>query len=1007
MDNRKAFQTHQEIVNKSFGERQRSTSLTSKLKDLFTKRNWKSNDGSVSVSNRQDPALSSNEEKTNFISTERPSSYAWQFQSSSGGPSQQCFKIPGSFSSNQPLKYPETQQTKSQIAESAQMKEKEKHEKEKEKEKEKEREKEEDDMARNPNEILSNFFKNKGESQLTDIEYEGVMSLMSKSRLGTPYKRTNIELGATEPENGIKRRHLNEDFSLSLLKNDTSVIGSTPYRQQIIRMNGNSTSNTPSYRSTYKTIYDDTFDRSYQHLHNSTISHVPRRVSSRTRRPAPYRSRIRGSLMQKTSNLNDRAADTSSRPPTMTFNESITLPKSSEKREKPLSETARALLTILDGDDASQNLEKKVATEEKEEEEQGENREKKVRNSEKLKLFENPYASKGRKRKEYRDISPVNAKTIERTKAYSKIEKLPVSSRGIFNDGEQAAEVENSGSAVKKFKFASNTSGDDKLASNKKEKEDEPRNGIESKLFTPSSPSSSFFPSTEFNPNKNGGDNFQFGVSFRSNGVANTPKSLFANSEKTVNGGFVHKKEETSVGNKKSFASNSDAQKSATFKFGDNTAGISPSMVFPFGSNANNPLPPPPSTSTSTAFSFGDRSDSSKPPTKGFVFGNNTESKKPSTTFAFGDKTSSKPPSAVFSFGNSTGKPPSTALPIEDSNESKRVSMEKSTGDTASKPPAITFSFGNKSEDKPLTSSFSFGNKAEEKPPTSSFSFGNKSEDKPPTSSFSFGNKAEEKPPTSSFSFGNKSEDKPSTPAFSFGNKSEDKPSTPAFSFGNKSDEKPHTSAISFGNQTENKPSALEFPSGDKDAGTRPATAFAVKDITENKAPSVSFSFGNNNENKTSTTPFSFGKKNESTPPTTAFSFVGSTENKPSTTSFMFDNKTENKPATGAFSFGNSKVAAADPEPKSNSTESSNNVPFSIETKSNADSSKPFSFLGQPSETLPANEKENSTVSKVEPPKSQFPLEDPNCEFVLPQPKAIEAEIDRAEVDKYKPLFPF
>ncbi|RCK55709.1 hypothetical protein Cantr_05703, partial [Candida viswanathii] len=106
------------------------------------------------------------------------------------------------------------------------------------------------------NEVLSNFFKRKGDKPLNEIEYEGVMALISKSRSGTPIrKRVISESVLGEPQ----KKKLKSDGVADLL-HDTSNISF----------------NTSEYKPNYLTIHNDTFDRSHHNQsYNNTTSMIP------------------------------------------------------------------------------------------------------------------------------------------------------------------------------------------------------------------------------------------------------------------------------------------------------------------------------------------------------------------------------------------------------------------------------------------------------------------------------------------------------------------------------------------------------------------------------------------------------------------------------------------------------------------------------------------------------------------------------------------------------------
>ncbi|CAK9684814.1 unnamed protein product [Candida parapsilosis] len=382
MDNRERYQKYKDSLSGNSGSRQNSFALRSKLKSIFT--SWNKPDSDEVVSSHRSTSNSSklSQQDPGFLGTS-------------------AVKLPGSFhaykeTSNTPVDTSQQQQQQqlSPIHSTSTI--------------------DKDETAENPNDILSAFFKQKGNGKLTDVEYEGVMALMSKSRTGTPYKREFAELSFTNAEPSFKRRHLGNDSII--VGNETSIVGSTPSKQNVLKTNGNTTLNTPGYTPKYNKTYNDTFERSYSIINNTTGSHfVPslRRASMRSRRPAPYKSRITSSTLSNSVVKNDRQTDEKDN--NLSFKSSNTSAIQTSA-SKPPSKAAQTLLSILDG-----------------KEENGEPvDEKQQQHQDKLKLFINPYGSSSEKKNKNKlsntlTASGVTASTIGKTISYSAMDSLPAS----------------------------------------------------------------------------------------------------------------------------------------------------------------------------------------------------------------------------------------------------------------------------------------------------------------------------------------------------------------------------------------------------------------------------------------------------------------------------------------------------------------------------------------------------------------------------------------------------
>jgi len=234
-----------------------------------------------------------------------------------------------------------------------------------------------------PNHILSSFFQRKGDEPLNDIEYEGVVSLMSKS--GTPMEDIHKKRTHDANESTVIRPK-------RLKENDLFIM--TP-QQRNLRNNTfhNDVSNIsiPEYQPVYHTFTNDS--------NTSRSNRSVRRVYQFSGLPLPYRTRIRAPslsrLKHRTSNLSNISIDATQITPR---DESNILEK------RPISEAANTLLSILDG--KSQEPIKEDQTQSN------------------IKLFSNPYASTKSKRRA--EKPSITATDINKTLLFDKSQPLPI-----------------------------------------------------------------------------------------------------------------------------------------------------------------------------------------------------------------------------------------------------------------------------------------------------------------------------------------------------------------------------------------------------------------------------------------------------------------------------------------------------------------------------------------------------------------------------------------------------
>lgn len=247
-----------------------------------------------------------------------------------------------------------------------------------------------------PSQVLSSFFLEKGDKPLTDIEYEGVQALLAKSRANDT---TVGDVSVLEGKNKRRRSLMQAPSAAnrSLLANLTgngSFFYSTPQKQTLLHNPNASQIITPDYRPTYHSVNPRTLQSVKRVYH---FSGVP--SPYRTRITAPTRSNRAKQVLQS-----DKLQ-----------NPAPSLPSTSEATEpKPLSSTAGAILSIIDG------TENNGTTLSKPEFKTGK--------------FSNPYSSAGSIKAKKSDSSRsaslkprstlVNAKDIEMTTSFAKSEPI-------------------------------------------------------------------------------------------------------------------------------------------------------------------------------------------------------------------------------------------------------------------------------------------------------------------------------------------------------------------------------------------------------------------------------------------------------------------------------------------------------------------------------------------------------------------------------------------------------
>lgn len=282
----------------------------------------------------------------------------------------------------------------------------------------------------NPSEVLSRFFQQKGDVPLTQVEYEGVMSLLQKSKTGGASANNSVIMGGsaasnrTQPEiRPIDRPVDRANLTTSNIQMPGSFSAATPYTQKSLRNTSmrerSMYVSTPEYKPQYKSI-------------NNTVN-IPsiKRVYQFSGLPSPYKTKIKpppplSANSSMNSTILPRSIAGSNAVASSTARNS---PVPSSKR--PLSETANVLLSILDGKQPRSEFSETGLESERE------NR---------LKLLSNPYGrGSGLKRsKQSQKVEPspaliaaskapavFTADDITKTIAYDRTQDLPLTKKPI------------------------------------------------------------------------------------------------------------------------------------------------------------------------------------------------------------------------------------------------------------------------------------------------------------------------------------------------------------------------------------------------------------------------------------------------------------------------------------------------------------------------------------------------------------------------------------------------
>lgn len=899
-------------------------------------------------------------------------------------------------------------------------------------------------MDQNPdqtaNEMLSSFFKEKGDRPLSQIEYEGVKSLLEKSRANTTLQNDEHTVLRSPTREPSFSQQNNTTFSNQRMLKNTSMYDGA-----------NATFAAPDYRPLYQTFNE-----------SSRVAPV-KRVYQFSGLPSPYKTRIRAPGQRKASRV-------------MTEADATPLSVAAPEVETPkrISSTATSLLSVLDN-------QKKETTD--------------VATDSLDKPLHNPYAKNRRRTAKINTAKPFStAEDISKTVAFNKAKDLAGSpdkaNDSLFSPAKSESKPESKDTASngksstplftfkpsdtkpaeKKPAFSFNLKDSEaKVDDTQKESQKPDANGFR---FDSQKPAFSFTPKTD---NTSGLSEKEpttlFGVkppaatSFRPRELENQglvfayPESTpEPNGESKTDASESLKSGQSLFGSKPKegglFGISSNDSKS-TSSFGkptDDETAAKP--AFSFGSNSA------PGHTTKDGL-FGSTKDDNGNGTKGFNFGsaapssNKTEKAAPKPVFNFGakavedeanekdaqkDNVSEKKEKPAFSFGST-----STAFGTNKSEGNKATSLfgskseEEQAKDDKTDMPVFSFlsKKGPTEEKKEETSkpAFSFGSTTtgSEKTPTSIFSKPteqSESNSKPSAFSdvksnptpfsfgltdaknapaFSFGSKKEEKAneeekkEKSVFGFGD--EKKPVT-AFNFG-PSEHKKDTPAFSVeGDKekketSSEKTTGNGSSFGSLPEDKPS-LGFGSS---AEAKPAFSFGssseqTKDLGGasklNEKPAFSFSSTIKTDDKPTSNFGSSAKLDEK--PVFNFGSSSKNEEKPvleanEKPSFSFGaSEAKEKPA---FNFGSSE-AKDKPAFNFGSSDTKEKPAFNFGSKTEA---KPTFNFGSKTEDKPAFSFGGSTTGKTTETESEF-------KFPELESANVTAE-EKSQAEQYTELFKF
>ncbi|CAK7897000.1 hypothetical protein CAAN1_17S00276 [[Candida] anglica] len=264
------------------------------------------------------------------------------------------------------------------------------------------------DVFKTPNHVLTSFFQARGDKPLSEVEYEGVVALLSKSRSNTPatvkvsQQQRDSLYNRTIQEEHEDERDLNNDSEHLANSSVASGLFVTPYNQKVLKNNGTAFA-TPEYKPVYHTVSNGNGQG------NGRISSVPsvKRVYQFSGLPSPYRTRIRTPNLSARKQKQQQFQQKQQQQQSQTLETSVisSLGENSPiPSKKSLSSAANTLLSILDGESHEQPQESSI------------------------KAFSSPYAKPKRTREE--QPTPMKKKRltagdIAKSMSYDKSEKLP------------------------------------------------------------------------------------------------------------------------------------------------------------------------------------------------------------------------------------------------------------------------------------------------------------------------------------------------------------------------------------------------------------------------------------------------------------------------------------------------------------------------------------------------------------------------------------------------------
>lgn len=279
-------------------------------------------------------------------------------------------------------------------------------------------------IQQSPNKVLLKFFQDKGDKPLTEVEYEGVRSLLART---TNHDQSGLDTSIVFRKKVDESVDTTNDKIAISKANQTAPIA--PYNQTMLKnANGGdsfSVFSTPDYRPIYHTINNSTFG-------SRNIPSV-KRVYQFSGLPSPYRTRIKAPALKAKKRITANGHNS-----TVINNSSFNVSK------PPMSNAANTLLNILDGNGHGNGIGN------------GSNTTVNSEVDDTLKRFSNPYSSRQtiKKRKHAGEKLEVNSSStptkkkptiitaddINKTIAFDKSEKLDKGKTDLSHGDKKAEE---------------------------------------------------------------------------------------------------------------------------------------------------------------------------------------------------------------------------------------------------------------------------------------------------------------------------------------------------------------------------------------------------------------------------------------------------------------------------------------------------------------------------------------------------------------------------------------